>query len=55
LVRRRLLAKPSICNACELKARRTSSEYGDMLYRPFQEDFYDSYVVTAGLTLTRRP
>jgi transposase len=34
-------AKPSICNACELKAKCTTSEHGRVLYRPFEEDFYD--------------
>jgi hypothetical protein len=29
------------CNACELKAKCTTSERGRMLYRPFEEDFYD--------------
>ena len=39
--RKRYRAKPSICNACELKARCTTSEHGRVLYRPFGEDFYD--------------
>ncbi len=39
--RKRYRAKPSICNACELKVRCTSSERGRVLYRPFEEDFYD--------------
>jgi hypothetical protein len=39
--RKRYRAKPSVCNACELKARCTTSERGRMLYRPFEEDFYD--------------
>ena len=39
--RKRYRAKPSICNACELKARCTTSERGRVLYRPFDEDFYD--------------
>jgi transposase len=39
--RKRYQAKPSICNACELKAKCTTSERGRMLYRPFEEDFYD--------------
>ena len=39
--RKRYRAKPSVCNACELKARCTSSERGRVLYRPFEEDFYD--------------
>jgi hypothetical protein len=39
--RRRYRAKPSICNACALKAGRTTSERGRVLYRSFEEDFYD--------------
>jgi hypothetical protein len=39
--RKRYRAKPSICNTCELKAKCTTSERGRMLYRPFEEDFYD--------------
>jgi len=39
--RKRYRAKPSICNVCELKARCTTSERGRMLYRHFEEDFYD--------------
>jgi Transposase DDE domain len=39
--RKRYRAKPSICNACELKARCTISERGRVLYRPFEEDYYD--------------
>ncbi len=39
--RKRYRAKPSICNACEPKARCTISERGRVLYRPFEEDFYD--------------
>jgi transposase len=39
--RRRYRAKPSICNPCELKARCTTSDRGRVLYRPFEEDFYD--------------
>jgi transposase len=39
--RKRYRAKPSICNACELKVRCTTSERGRVLYRPFEEDFYD--------------
>src|SRR5437763_10853477 len=39
--RRRYRAKPSICNACELKAKCTTSERGRVPYRPFEEDFYD--------------
>ncbi len=30
-----------MCNACELKARCTTSERGRVLYRSFEEDFYD--------------
>jgi transposase len=39
--RQRYRAKPSICNACTLKAKCTTSDRGRMLYRPFEEDFYD--------------
>jgi Transposase DDE domain len=39
--RRRYRAKPSICNACQLKAKCTTSERGRVPYRPFEEDFYD--------------
>jgi hypothetical protein len=39
--RKRYRAKPSVCNACELKGRCTTSERGRVLYRPFYEDFYD--------------
>lgn len=39
--RKRYWAKPSICNACELKVRCTSSDRGRVLYRPFEEDYYD--------------
>jgi Transposase DDE domain len=39
--RKRYRAKPSICNACELKARCTTSDRGRVLYRPFEEDYYD--------------
>jgi hypothetical protein len=39
--RKRYRAKPSICNTCELKARCTTSERGRVLYRAFDEDFYD--------------
>jgi transposase len=39
--RKRYRAKPSICNACELKAKCTTSDRGRMLYRAFEEDFYD--------------
>ena len=39
--RKRYRAKPSVCNACELKSRCTTSERGRVLYRPFYEDYYD--------------
>jgi transposase len=39
--RKRYRAKLSICNACELKAKCTTSERGRVLYRAFDEDFYD--------------
>jgi transposase len=39
--RKRYQAEPSICNACQLKAKCTTSNRGRMLYRPFDEDFYD--------------
>jgi transposase len=39
--RKRYRAKSSICNACELKARCTSSDRGRVLYRPFEEKYYD--------------
>ena len=39
--RKRYRAKPPICNACELKARCTTSERGRVLYRAFEEDFCD--------------
>jgi hypothetical protein len=39
--RKRYRAKPSICNACELKGKCTTSERGRVLYRAFEEDFYD--------------
>jgi transposase len=39
--RKRYRVSPKICNACELKAGCTTSERGRMLYRPFEEDFYD--------------
>jgi hypothetical protein len=38
---RRHRAKPSICNTCQLKAKCTTSDRGRVLYRPFEEDFYD--------------
>jgi transposase len=34
-------AKAEACNACQLKAKCTTSEHGRMLYRPLEEDFYD--------------
>jgi len=39
--RNRYRGKPSTCNACQFKAKCTTSERGRMLYRPFEEDFYD--------------
>jgi transposase len=39
--RKRYQAKPSMCNACQLKAKCTTSDRGRILYRPFDEDFYD--------------
>jgi DDE family transposase len=54
--RKRYRAKPSVCKACELKSRCTTSERGRVLYRPFYEDFYDrvrGYPV--GLSRTRKP
>ena len=39
--RKRYRAKPLTCNACQLKAKCTTSEHGRMLYRPFEEDFYE--------------
>jgi hypothetical protein len=39
--RKRYRAKPSTCNACQLKAKCTTNERGRMLYRPFEEDFCD--------------
>ena len=39
--RKRYRAKPLICNAFELKVRCTTSERGQVLYRSFEEDFYD--------------
>ncbi|MDQ3737102.1 MAG: IS1182 family transposase, partial [Actinomycetota bacterium] len=35
--RKRYRAKSSICNACKLKSRCTSSDRGRVLYRPFDE------------------
>jgi transposase len=34
-------AKAQACNACELKAKCTTSERGRTLYRSLEEDFYD--------------
>jgi transposase len=54
--RRRYRAKPSICNACALKARCTTSERGRVLYRPFEEDFSTrEYALTAGPLRMRKP
>ena len=39
--RKRYRASPKICNACTLKAECTPSDYGRVLYRPLEEDFYD--------------
>ena len=39
--RKRYRISPKICNTCELKARCTTSERGRLLYRPFEEDYYD--------------
>jgi transposase len=39
--RKRYRAKPSVCNACQLKAKCTSSDHGRALYRLLEEDFYD--------------
>jgi transposase len=39
--RRRYWVSPKICNACTLKAGCTTSDHGRILYRPFDEDFYD--------------
>jgi Transposase DDE domain len=39
--RKRYRAKSSICDACELKAKCTTSKRGRVLYRVFEEDFYD--------------
>jgi transposase len=39
--RKRYRVSPKICNACALKAKCTTSNHGRILYRPFDEDFYD--------------
>jgi hypothetical protein len=39
--RKKYRVSPKICNACTLKAKCTTSEYGRVLYRPFDEDFYE--------------
>jgi Transposase DDE domain len=39
--RKRYRVSPKVCNACELKAKCTTSEHGRVLYRPFDEDFYE--------------
>jgi hypothetical protein len=39
--RKRYRVSPKICNACTLKAECTTSDHGRILYRPFDEDFYD--------------
>jgi transposase len=39
--RKRYRVSPKICNACMLKVKCTTSENGRVLYRPFDEDFYD--------------
>jgi len=39
--RKRYRVSPKICNACKLKAKCTTSEHGRVLYRPFDEDFYE--------------
>jgi len=39
--RKRYRVSPKICNACTLKAKCTTSDHGRVLYRPFDEDFYD--------------
>jgi transposase len=39
--RKRYRVSPKICNACALKAKCTTSDRGRILYRPFDEDFYD--------------
>ena len=52
----RYRAKAEACNACELKAKCTTSERGRMLYRPFEEDFYDRVrAYRAGLSPTTKP
>ena len=39
--RKRYRVSPKICNICMLKAKCTTSEHGRVLYRPFDEDFYE--------------
>jgi transposase len=39
--RKRYRLSPKICNACALKAKCTTSDRGRVLYRPFDEDFYE--------------
>jgi DDE family transposase len=39
--RKRYRVSSKICNACTLKAKCTTSDHGRVLYRPFDEDFYD--------------
>ena len=53
--RKRYRAKPSICKACKLRAKCTTSERGRMLYRHFEEDFYEGCAATAGLSRRRKP
>ena len=38
---KRYRVSPKVCNACEFKAKCTTSEHGRVLYRPFDEDFYE--------------
>jgi hypothetical protein len=53
--RKRYRVSPKICNACELKAGCTTSEHGRVLYRPFEEDFYERVRRYRGTrSLTRR-
>jgi hypothetical protein len=39
--RKRYRVSPKICNACTLKAKCTTSDHGRVLYRSFDEDFYE--------------
>jgi hypothetical protein len=39
--RKRYRVSPKICNACTLKTKCTTSDHGRVLYRPFDEDFYE--------------